>query len=200
MEIESEIEFLRIHLQWLDGELKKSIPVDASNYQSIGCFDLTIEHFGAILLLASADLYGSMFSMIRVTFESLGRGLWLRYCATPSQRIKFSKGKLAPTFGDMLLQVEAAVGTNGTPLSSFKDGAWAVLNDFTHTGIRQVRARHKDGAIGGTYKPEQIIAALRVSGLWALFAGNELASYAQDEALIAEIKVRANELSRRQLK
>ena len=158
MEVAQEIEYQSQHLQWLDHKLKVPLAVNESSYQSIGCFDMALEHVGSILLLASSELYGSMFALMRVAFESLGRGLWLRHCATPEQRASFSKGKLELPFGELLKQVETAVGSTKAPLSSLQAGTWKVMNDYTHTGIRQVRSRHSQRTVTGSYPPTTVIA------------------------------------------
>lgn len=192
MKIAEELEYQSEHLQWLDQKLKVVLPVDESNYQSIACFDMTIEHVGSMLLLTSSELYGSMLALTRVAFESLGRGLWLRHCATPQQRAKFAKGRVDLAFAELLKQVEAAVGSNGAPLSSLHAGTWAVMNDYTHTGIRQVKSRHSMQTVTGTYPPDTVVAALRIGGMLALIGATELASYTESEALIVEIQARAN--------
>lgn len=153
---------------------------------------MAIEHFGTMLLLAGSELYGSMLALMRVTFESVGRGLWLRHCATPSQRAKFTKGKLELSFATLLQQVEAAVGSSGTPLSSLQAGTWTVMNDYTHTGIRQVRARHSQETVAGTYPSEVVVSALRIGGLLALLAASELASFTGNEQLIRSMQEKAN--------
>ncbi|NDK39503.1 hypothetical protein DT603_11685 [Pseudoxanthomonas gei] len=191
MKVSEELQYQSEHLQWLDERLKVGLPVDDSNYQSIGCFDMTLEHVGSMLLLASSALYGSMLALTRVAFESIGRGLWLRHCATPDQRDKFARGKLDLPFADLLKQVESAVGSAGTPLSSLQAGTWKVMNDYTHTGIRQVRSRHSQQAVTGTYLTETVVGALRISGLLALLAAGELASYTGNDTLIIEIQTKA---------
>ena len=196
MEIAKEVEYQSEHLQWLDGKLKVALPVDESNYQSIGCFDMTLEHVGSMLLLASSELYGSMLALTRVAFESLGRGLWLRHCATADHCDKFGRGKLDLSFADLLKQVEFAVGSAGTPLSSLQAGTWKVMNDYTHTGIRQVRSRHSQETVSGTYHPETVVGALRIGGTFALLAAGELASYTGNGTLITEIQATAHEYGR----
>lgn len=196
MLVAKEIEYQAEHLRWLDETLKVGLPVNEANYHSIGCFDMALEHFGAMLLLASSELYGSMLALTRVTFESVGRGLWLRHCATPSQLAKFAKGKLELSFATLLQQVEAAVGSSDTPLSSLQAGTWAIMNDYTHTGIRQVRARHSQVTVAGTYPPEAVVSALRIGGLLALLAASELASFTGNEKLICSMREKANEYGR----
>jgi|GEM_PF-3960230 len=196
MKVIREVEYQAEHLQWLDGKLKVALPVTASNYQSIGCFDMTLEHAGSMVLLASSELYGTMLSLKRVAFESTGRGLWLRHCATPDQRGKFARGKLQLSFAELLKEVETAVGSAGTPLSSLQTGTWKIMNDYTHTGIRQVSSRHSQETVAGRYPPETVVGALRIGGLLALLAAGELASYTGNEALISEIQAKAGEYGR----
>lgn len=194
--ITKEIEYQLEHLRWIDEALKVALPVNEDNYHSVGCFDMAIEHCGAMLLLATQELYGSMLALTRVVFESVGRGLWLRHCATSHQRKKFAKGKLDLPFATLLEQVEAAVGSTGAPLSSLQAGTWKVMNDYTHTGIRQVRARHSKMNVAGNYKPDVIVGALRISGLFALLAAVELASFSGSEELIRSVQKKAKEYGR----
>jgi hypothetical protein len=196
VKVAKEIEYQSENLRWLDAKLKVGLPVTESSYHSIGCFDMALEHVGAILLLASSELYGSMFALMRVAFESLGRGLWLRHCATPEQRTSFTNGKLDLSFSELLKQVETAVGSTEATLSSLQAGTWKTMNDYTHTGIRQVRSRHSKQTVTDTYSPENVIGALRMSGFLALLAAGELASYTQDETLIAAVQTRATQYGR----
>jgi hypothetical protein len=189
--ITKEIEYQSQHLLWLDEALKVPFHVKDDSYHAIGCFDIALEHFAAMLLLSSNELYGPTLALTRVTFEAVGRGLWLRHCATPAHREKFSKGKLELSFADLLQQVEAAVGSTEGPLSSLKTGSWTIMNDYTHTGIRQVMARHAKTTVAGTYAPEVIVGALRIGGVLALLAAGELASLAGNEELVRSVQQRA---------
>ena len=65
------------------------------------------------------------------------------------------------------------------------------MNDCTHTGIRQVRSRHSQETVTGTYSPETIVGALRIGGLFALLAAGELASYTGNDTLITVIQTKA---------
>lgn len=100
------------------------------------------------------------------------------------------------SFADLLKQVESSVGSVGMPLSSLQAGTWAVMNDYTHTGIRQVRSRHSQYSVAGTYSPETVVGALRIGGLFALLAASELVSYTGNDALIIDMQAKAQRYGR----
>lgn len=184
-------------LAWLDENLKVELPVNDETYLSIGCLDMAIEHYGAMLLLARSELYGSMFALARVMFEAVGRGLWLRHCATEVERKRFHRGKLDLTFNELLKQVEFSLSSREPTLSQFQSSIWGILNDLTHTGIKQVRSRHGDQHVGGNYSVESVNSMLRMAGLLAVLAAAELASHVNDPELGRKVVERAIEYAGR---
>ena len=58
--------------------------------------------------------------------------------------------------------------------------------------IRQVRARHSQQTVAGTYPPEVIVSALRIGGLLALLAAAELACFTGNEQIIRNVQDKAN--------
>lgn len=189
--ISIEIEYLAELLQWIEEKTNVQLNINESNYHSVACFDLAIEHTSAMLLLARSKRFGSMLALTRIVFEAVGRGLWLRHCATPLQRKKFADGNLGMSFSELLIQIENATDSRSTLLSSLHTGAWKRMNDYTHTGIAQIRSRHSQKAISGNYAPEIIVGALGIGGTLALVAANEVASYTGNETLISEFLAKA---------
>jgi hypothetical protein len=182
---------------WIDANLKVELPINQRSYLAIACYDVTIEHHAAILLLAQSELYGSMFSLMRVAFESLARGMWLRHCASDGELKKFERGVVEIKFGPLVEQVEAAVGAQGGALSKLKKNSWGLMNSLTHTGIDQVKARHASGATGGNYSPQAVSSGLNVAGSLALLAAAELASYSARPELVRSVMQRASEYAAR---
>jgi hypothetical protein len=181
---------------WIDEQLRVELPINSRSYLSIGCFDLAIEHHAAMLTLAQSELYGSMLALIRVEFETVARGLWLRYCATDAELKRFEKkGTIDLKFGLLLKRVESAVGVPDGPLSTLKKKSWGLMNSLTHTGIEQVHSRHAPGTTGGNYSPEGVTSALELSGTLALCAAVELASYTGRDDLIKQVLDRARQYS-----
>lgn len=69
-DVEQQLENQLGLARWIDSHLRVELPIDSRSYLAIACFDVTIEHHAAILLLAKSGLYGSMFSLIRVATRS----------------------------------------------------------------------------------------------------------------------------------
>ncbi|KVW75490.1 DUF6988 family protein [Burkholderia cepacia] len=194
MQTSSEYTALVNLVRWIDDHTAGlTLPADERSQLVIGCLDVTLEHQAAIALLHSAQLHGSMLALMRVLSESLVRGLWLHFCATDSELIKFRNGRLDKTFGTLIKEYEAVAGTPDGVLSVFKLSAWTQLNDFTHTGFLQVSRRHKPGRVEGNYPDHDLRVALRVAGVLGLVAGGHLTSLAGRNDLLPLFMTRMSE-------
>lgn len=161
-----------------------TLPADERTLLAIGCFDVALEHQGAITLLHSAGMPGSMLALLRVLTESLVRGLWLRECATELQLQKFTKGNLDKSFKSLVEEYEAKIGTPSGVLSGFKLSAYAQMNDFTHTGFLQVSRRHAPGLVGPNYPEEDLAKALGIAGALGLIAASQIIAIAGRQDLL----------------
>jgi len=94
---------------------------------------LSMEHATAAVLLMQTGLPAPAITLLRPQFESLVRGLWLKFAATESQVEKLSlpltvetarRGDDLPMLADMLKRLEV-----------YKDIAWKALNSYTHGGM-----------------------------------------------------------------
>jgi len=171
---------------WINENLSISYSLGNDNETwSHPCFDIVTEHHAAIISLCEAQLYGSALALLRVELEALVRGLWLRHVANEKDILKYKKDKVEPNFHELVKDIESTVGARNGVLSYIKDSQWSIFNSFTHTGIEAVSRR-----IGGlttgydNYQESDIIKALRLSGLFAVFAAIELSSLSKDESLI----------------
>ncbi len=68
--IEKEYEKQLELMKWIDVHCRVKFSADRKSQLSHTCFDLAIEHHAAICILSVTQLYGSMFSLLRVLFES----------------------------------------------------------------------------------------------------------------------------------
>lgn len=108
---------------------------------------LSMEHATAAMLLMQSEMPASAISLLRPQFESLVRGMWLKFAATESQVEKLSmpltvetarRGDDLPMLADMLKRLE---GVPEAPkhivaqLQGYKDITWKALNSYTHGGI-----------------------------------------------------------------
>jgi hypothetical protein len=114
MNIATQLTSLTHLARWIDDNTK-GIEISGDQRQQIAaaCFDVAIEHQAAIIILCSSQLFGSMFSMLRVLTESVTRGLWLLHCATEAELKRFKKHGIDKPFGILTKEVEASIEIKG---------------------------------------------------------------------------------------
>jgi hypothetical protein len=165
------------------------LPADDRSMLAVGCFDVAIEHQGAISVLFTHGLYGSAFALLRVLTESLTRGLWLLNSATDKEIEKFKRGKLEKQFGQLVQEIESNMGTPDGVLSGFKTIGWGSMNGFTHTGMHQVSRRHTAGKVEASYPNHELKNALGVAGALGLIAAGQLLAMSDRSDLLPEFDV-----------
>lgn len=184
MNIEIQLTALRDLVRWIDDRtIGLKITGDRKQQIASGCFDVAIEHQAAIALLCDARLFGSAHAMLRVLVESVIRGLWILHCASDVEVDRFEKGKIDKEFGELIAEIETAVGAYQPTLSMMKRNAWKAMNDFTHTGFIQVTRRHGDGKLGPNYPEEDVIKCINATGALGLIASAQLSAMAKQDAL-----------------
>ncbi len=186
MTIDEELSRQLVLVKWVNKNLACRYELSTRNQQlAHACHDLAIEHHAAIRLLCEANLYGSMYSLLRVEFEALARGLWLRHAASNEDIVRYENEDPNIKFGNILKQVEGQLGLATSVLSRLKSRQWEIFNSFTHTGyqalVRRVSKTHT-GPVN--YNDQEVISALRHAGVFAVFSAIELASMTGDQAIL----------------
>jgi hypothetical protein len=173
--------------EWIDTHLSREYQLPSRAVQlAHPCFDLAIEHHAAICLLQDAELFGSMYALVRVQLEALVNGLWLRHVATENDLKKYASDERVG-FGTRVAAIEQQFGISGGFLSYLKKEQWDIFCSFAHSGYQAILRRVGETHTGSSnYKPAEIVTALRHSGLYAVMAAVELASMAGDKDLIDE--------------
>ncbi len=98
MNIETELENQIAVSSWIDQNLTGAYSFDNENESwSHSCFDLVVEHHAAVISLCKTQLYGAAFALLRVEFEALVRGLWLKHVASSKEINRFKKDKVDPS-------------------------------------------------------------------------------------------------------
>lgn len=170
---------------WIDKHHARGFVVDRRTHIALACFDLAIEHHAAMCLLGQASLYGSLYALIRVEFEAYARGLWVLHAASDEQIAGYERDKIGVTFGELLRLVEKEIGATSGPLTTLKSRHWDLFCSFTHTGYQALVRRVGEGKTGvETYKSQEVAAALRLAGTFALLAASALSGISRDAALI----------------
>jgi hypothetical protein len=170
MTITDQYQQLRDTVSFIDKQTSNSlIPDDERSRLAVGCFDMAIEHQAAILILIGASLHGSAFSLLRVLFESLVRGLWIIHCANDQGIADFKSGKIGKTnIANLIKEIEENNALSKHTLSKFKSNSWEALNDFTHTGPHQLSYRRSSERIENNYPPTEtskLINSTKILGL-----------------------------------
>lgn len=173
---------------WINTNLAIPFSLTGKDHVALSCFDLSVEHHAAICALCDIPLYGSMFALVRVQFEALGNGLWVRHAASDEEVKKYQgkDGLKGIGFGTILSIFEARVGASAPVFSNIKKRYWEILSNFTHTGFQAVARRFNDTHTGGVnYTEKEVLTILRLSGVFAHLAAVELASLSGNGALIS---------------
>lgn len=182
LEIQDEI------ADWINANLSIPFSLSGKDHLALSCFDLSVEHHAAICALCHVPLYGSMFALVRVQFEALGNGLWVRHAASDEEAKKYQgkDGLKGIGFGTLLSIFEGRVGATSPALTTFRKRYWKILSNFTHTGFQAVARRSSDTHTGGVnYSEQDVLTMLRLSGILAHLAAVELSSLSRNDALIS---------------
>ena len=146
-------------------------------------YHLSIEHSTGIHVLVKHDVVGSAFALSRPQNEAYFRGAWYQLCASEKQVSDFLRSGTPPKFGKLLEDLEKKDPYCGDSLARMKNEVLHNLNDFTHGGTIQVKARNTRDEIVQRYKPEHIAGLLASSAVSALLAGVGIAFVADDTIL-----------------
>lgn len=124
---------------------------------------MAMEHHESIMmLLASGHLIGSATALIRPLTETMVRGLWTFYIATPEvvEKVASNKFDFKP-FSSKIDDLERFHGKPGvfTPLKDKKN--WNTLNGLTHSGIEQLGRRiQPNGLVDTLYDEDEILETI----------------------------------------
>lgn len=155
---------------------------------SVSLHHLCIEHHTGIHTLVDQGVYGSAFALFRPQFEAYVRGAWYHFCASEIQVNKFLKGNDPPKINIQIAGLEAKGGFDAGSLSRMKAQVWNSLNDFTHGGATQVKARNTRDEVVQSYKPEHVFGLVTSSATLALLAGVGIAAVTDNDTLAVNLR------------
>jgi hypothetical protein len=144
---------------------------------------LCIEHQQGIHTLIEHGLVGSASALLRPQFEAYVRGIWYHQCAADSQITSFLQGAQPPKISPLLAALKAIPDFDGETIERTKKDVWRTLNDFTHGGAIQVKARNTADEIVRNYTPEHVVGLLRISASLTLLAGTGISAIANIDTL-----------------
>lgn len=155
---------------------------------SVSLHHLCIEHHIGIHTLVDQGVYGSAFALFRPQFEAYVRGAWCHFCASDNQVMKFLNGSDPPPINSQIVDLEVTGSFDSDSLSRMKAQVWKNLNDFTHGGAIQVKARNTRDEVIQSYKPEHVAGLVTSSSTLALLAGVGIAAVVANDALAVGLR------------
>lgn len=190
-EIEPVLAKAKELVRWISTQLDDLIISGEDRHKIPGLmFDVSIEHYFAIVHLVDARICAGAYALVRSEFETYVRGLWLHYCATDEQISRFLDRDELPKTGALVTALEAMEGFEDKILSGIMEQAWRGMNGYTHSGTHQLARRMKQGSIEPNYEAEEILEVLRFSGTIAQMALAEIGQMAGKADLVAELQSR----------
>ena len=122
----------------------------------IAYHSISVEHHGSIHLLIENKLFGSAFALVRSMYESLYRAHWVNGCATDEQIKKIIKGKYVfPKMYAMVEEIDEKCKTEDF-WQVVKKNSWTAMNDYTHSGMRQISRRFVQDSVEQNYDVNEI--------------------------------------------
>lgn len=135
-------------------------PTDNKSQILLAYHSILAEHHSAIFLLVQNDLHGSAFALVRALYEPLYRAHWIVGCANEAQIDKILEGKdIFPKMYEMVKEIDDAFGIGGF-FQNIKKNSWGPMNDYTHSGLRQIGRRFKDNEVAPNYETDEVIEVL----------------------------------------
>lgn len=156
----------------LDG-LKIKAKIEA--HVSAALIQLSLEHFGAIVVLLQNKLNGSAAALIRLQYEALIRGIYFYYCANASEAECFFAGDEPPKIKLMIEALEKKPEFDSGFLSLVHHREWKALNSYTHGGSAQVQRRYSGSNLANYYSESDQLDILKSASGIALLAATQTA-------------------------
>lgn len=187
---------LMMHIdQKLDGlSLKSGMAAEASG----ALLHLSLEHFGAIVVLLKNGLSASAAALVRLQYEALIRGMYYYQCASEEDAELFFSGKSPPHIKDMISSLEMKPGFMSAGFSKVHAREWKTLNSYTHGGSEQVQRRRSGSELLNNYTEADCVNVLKASNAMAIVAAAHAAiscgALELAQELKEEYKIAAGEL------
>lgn len=192
MNIRDNIRKSEALIQWMDQRIDGlEISSDERTRISAACFDITLEHQKAIVLLVANQLIGTAFSLVRLLFEAYIRGLWLGKCASDQEIEKYKKNRLDKTFATLIQEIEQIEGFQEGVLSKAKTANWKAMNSYTHSGFFQSVRRNKDDTIEPNYDADEILEVLGFTNSIGMLTALQVSLMAGDEEFAKDLLERS---------
>jgi hypothetical protein len=144
-----------------------------------GCFDLTLEHHNAVIVLVEARLAACAFALLRVMYESHVRGVWFMSVANDNEVDAYQKLRSKP-LDSMVRAINQHPDWKNVGYSKFQAYAKNILDNYVHTGYLAVSRRISPDAVEQVHDEDQEIEALSFADLFALCTTEQVTALSGD--------------------
>lgn len=161
-----------------------TLPGEIKDKVFFGLMHLSLEHFGAIIVLVRNKLSASAAALIRPQFEATIRALYFFECASESEVAAFTEGKEPVTLKKMIDKLELQLQDTGCSFATYYQNTKKIMHGFTHGGLEQIGRRYSDTDLMNNFtdkeietmiKGAQVIASLSASTSAAVAGKDEIA-------------------------
>jgi hypothetical protein len=142
---------------------------------SAALLHLSLEHFGAIVVLLQNRLSGSASALLRLQYEALIRGMYFYHCASENDAKNFFEGANPPKINIMIQRLEEKPGLTSGAISRVHSRTWDAMNSYTHGGAAQVQRRYSGSDLANHYSELDQLQILRSAEGVALLAATHAA-------------------------
>ena len=157
-------------------ESAKSVLVAAS-------IQLTIEHHGAMVILAKSRCYASMLALLRPAYEASIWATWLLWKATDKQLLELANNRLTRGLEEMVRDLDKQRIFEDAPMLSTMKPLLKKMDGFVHGGFEQLRHRIHEASVTPKYPEQLLVDALQTADMFAIMALLEGPAIARDEQL-----------------
>ena len=201
---DAEIAYLEELLNSIDiSILDLTSKINAADIWDVGCLCDRGEYFIGVGFCAMQRYLFDTLEDVKLAPDFARRlgpkssnGVWFHHCATEAQIQAFLRGNDPPRFGDLIGAIEKIEGFDCGTLSDIKKTAYRNLNDFTHGGATQVKARNSREEVVSSYLPEHVLGIINSSTALCLLAAVAIAAAVEDNELGNRLLERYQEIYR----
>ncbi len=157
--------------------------------------NLSMSHYSAIVGLLECRRNASAFALVRPTIDGFLRSQWILFLASDLEIEGFAAGSDPPgTFTIVDRLIEKGIYQDDLKADLLKP-IWGLISDFVHGGGALALRHISEGAIGPSFKDEELDAVLKLAKGWFVMCASAIASLAQLEQLQDTLKAIAHRLA-----
>lgn len=164
-----------------------TVPGDIRSRVFFGLLHLSLEHFGAIVVLGKKQLYASAAALLRPQYEATVRAIYFSQCASESEVVAFTEGKDPITLKKMVDSLEKERVSKDGMFINFYQNTKQYMHGFTHGGFEQLGRRYTDSELKNSFRDNEVEAIVRSGQVLACLAACCASATAGNNELAVEI-------------